>query len=52
MVESIREKKIKEAIRLKGRPTKWYFLRIAFWSMVIAYGFIMFLTGWFMGRYL
>jgi len=50
MVESRREKRIIRA-RAKQKPVKWYTLRIVFWALVLAFGFVMFMFGWIIGRY-
>ena len=52
MVESRRKKILEEKRKKLNKNSKWYMLRIAFWSMVLAYGFVMFMIGWYLGEYL
>jgi len=50
MVQSRR--KLRETVaRAKSRPIKWYTIRMVFWALVLAFGFVMFMFGWIIGRY-
>ena len=51
MVESRREKRVKRVRAKKPKP-KWYFIKVVFWSLLLAFGFVMFMFGWYIGEYL
>ena len=52
MVESRRKKIQQEKKKKLRKPGKWYMLRIAFWSMLLAFGFVMLMLGYYLGAYL
>ena len=50
MAKSLREKRNRRA-RAKNKPVKWYAIRMVFWALVLAYGFVLFMLGWVVGRF-
>jgi len=44
--------KNKQVARLKNKPVKWYAIRTVFYLLLVAYGFVMFFTGYIVGEFL